>query len=342
MMRILISCLWLCLFGLFSCHSGSGPSAGLKQDNDTTRLRLEILNKQIGSDLSNPELYNKRAKCYLLDHQFDNALKDVNKAISLDGGKSAYFVTLSDIYLLMGKPEESRDALLKAVSKNSGDTDALLKLAKLYLIIKDYKNCYATVTQLLTIDDGNAGAYFTRAIGLLEQGDTVRAVTDLKKAVDKNQEYYEAYVQLGELYSLRKDPVAELYFKNALNLRPTSREALYMLGLYYQETGNYSGAIETYRFLASVDTAFREPSYNTGYIYLVYLKDFSKAAQFFSESIKKDPAYYEAYFNRGYAYELAGDYKKAREDYERSLKIHVNYDKAIEGLNRLDKIRVNK
>ena len=109
-----------------------------------------------------------------------------------------------------------------------------------------------------------------------------------------------------------------------------------MLGLQYQETGKYDKAIATYQILAKTDTAFREASYNQGYIYLVYLKDFQKAALFFTESIKKDPNYFEAYFNRGYAYELAGDRKKAYEDYQKSLKIKVNYDKAIEGLNRLD------
>jgi len=296
----------------------------------------------IDDDASNPELYNKRAKCYLLDHQFDKALKDVHKAISIDADKSSYYITLSDIFLLMGKPEDSKDALAKAIIKNPKDTDAFLKLAKLYLIVKDYKNCYATVKRLLEIDNGNAAAYFTRAIGLIEQGDTIHAVDDLKQAVDKNQEYYDAYIQLGELYAVKRDPMTELYFKNALKLRPVSREGLYMLGLHYQNTGKYGKAVATYQLLAKTDTSYREASYNLGYIYLVYLKDFNKAVQFFSESIKKDPGYFEAYFNRGYAYELTGDYEKASADYQKSLKIKVNYDKAIEGLNRLDKIRIKK
>lgn len=339
-MKILISCCLLCLFALSSCQNGGDPANRQLQGSDTTRLKLEILNQQIEADVTNADLYNKRAKFYLLDHDFDKALKDVRKAISIDDGKSSSYVTLSDIYLLMGKPEESRDALQKAIGKNPADVDALLKLAKLYLIIKDYKNCYLTVKQLLTIDKGNASAYFTRSIALLEQGDTVRAVDDLKQAVDNNQAYYEAYVELGELYAIKKDPMAGLYFNNALNLRPKSREALYMLGLFYQETGAFDKAIATYQRLAKADTAFRDASYNQGYIYLVYQKDFTKAAQLFSEAIKKDPGYYEAYFNRGYAFELAGDYKKAYEDYQTSLKIKVNYDKAIEGLNRLDKHKV--
>jgi tetratricopeptide (TPR) repeat protein len=330
------------LVALSSCQNGGETSGNQKQPADSAKVTLEMLNKQIEGDISNPELYNNRAKFYLLDHQFDKALNDVHKAISMDKGKSKFYVTLGDIYLLMGKPVECKDALIKAVSVNASDTDALLKLAKLYLVIKDYKNCYITVKQLLAIDNGNSYAYYTRAIGLLEQGDTIHAVDDLKQAVDKNQEYYEAYVQLGELYAVKKDQLAELYLKNALNLRPLSREALYMLGMFYQETGKYDKAIATYQALSQADTAFREAYYNTGYIYLVYLKQFSKAIRFFTESIQKDPEYVEAYFNRGYAYELSGDYKHAYEDYQKSLKLRVNYDKAIEGLNRLDRMMVKK
>ena len=342
-MKIIANVLLLSLLLLSACHSGrDGTAMNGKPGADSTRVKLETLNQQIDKDLSNPDLYNQRAKCFLIDHQFDKALKDINKAITLDGKKSGYYTTLSDIYLLMGKPDGSRDALTRAVEINPADKDALLKLAKLYLIVKDYKNCYTIVKQLLAIDNGNASAYFTRAIALLEQGDTIHAVGDLMQAVDKNQQYYEAYVQLGELYSVKKDPLAILYLKNALNLRPHSREALYMLGLFYQETGQYDNAIISYQQLARFDTAFREVPYNIGYIYLVYLKDFNKAATFFSESLKKDPRYYQAYFNRGYAYELAGEYKKAYDDYQASLKIEVNYDKAIEGLNRLDKHMVRK
>jgi tetratricopeptide (TPR) repeat protein len=192
------------------------------------------------------------------------------------------------------------------------------------------------------LDNTIASAYFTRAIGLLEQGDTNHAVTDLMQAVDKKQDYYEAYIQLGDLYSIKKDPMAEAYLKNALNIKPQSREALYMLGMYYQETSQYEKAIQVYLNLSKTDTAFREAPYNIGYIYLVYVKDFQKAIPFFTESIKKDPVFYQAYFNRGYAYELSGNYQKAIEDYQQSLKIHVNYEKAVEGLNRIDRIKVKK
>ena len=192
------------------------------------------------------------------------------------------------------------------------------------------------------MDPVNPRAYFIRAIALLEKGDTVRAADDLKKAVDQDQEFFDAYLELGELYSIKKDRIAADYLRNALNLRPESKEALYLLGMFYQENNQFDKALETYSILGKIDTTFRNVPYNTGYIYLVYLKDFQQAARFFSQAIKKDPGYAEAYYNRGYAYELSGQFDKAYSDYKMTLKLKTNYQKAIDGLNRLDKIKQKK
>jgi len=218
----------------------------------------------------------------------------------------------------------------------------LLKKAKLNLIAQDYRKTFESIKKLLAIDKINPDAYYTRGIAFLEYGDTAAAVNDLLKAVEQNQQYYEAYVQLGELYALRKDPMAEMYFRNALNIRPKSKEALYMLGMYYQETEKFDKAIAVYQNFAQADTTVRNAPFNIGYIYLVYLKDFKKAASFFTLAIERDSTYFEAWYNRGLAYELMGDFDKAYKDYQVTLKIETNYPKAIEGLNRLDRIRLNR
>lgn len=336
---LLVSGLLLLL--LSGCGTGNQPDDEKAAAGDSTAVSLETLNKQIQSEPRNADLLHQRALLLMKRSDFNGALQDIHQALSIGPVKSSYYVTLSDIYLFTGRPDNTKETLIKAVSFDPKDTEARLKLAKLYLIMQDYSNCYLTVKQLLEIDPSNAAAYYTRAIALLEKGDTVTAVTDLKKAVENNQEYYEAHVQLGELYAVKKDGLAELYFQNALNIRPQSREALYMFGMFYQETGRYDRAIVVYHNLAKSDTAFREAPYNLGYIHLVYLQDFNKAIGYFTDAIQRDPNFFQAFYNRGYAYELMKNYAKAREDYQKTLKIEVNYNKAIEGLNRLDKLRVN-
>lgn len=328
------------LLAAASCNSGSVDNAA--GSSDTTAMDVESLTRRIGEDPENADLYRQRALQYMLEKKFDKALTDIRQSITLKPRDPAHYLTLADIYLLMGQIINSREALTKALGLDPENRDALLKMAKLCHVERDYKGCYSYVAKLLELDRTYAAAYYTRAVALIEQGDTVRAAEDLKQAVDYNQDYYEAYVQLGELYSVKKDPMAELYFRNALNIRPTSREALYNLGLFYQETGKYDKAIQTYQALAKADTSNRDAYHNTGYIYLVYLNDYRKAISFFDDAVKRDPGFYEAWFNKGYAHELLGEYEQAAGDYHTALKIKVNYDKAVEGLNRIDRITLGK
>ena len=338
--RILI-CLAISFLALFACNRG-GDGSKPKNAADSARMVLENLNRQIADDDNNPALYQARAQFYLIDRQFDNALKDMNKVISLDPKNPDYFVTLSEIYLLMGQVNEASIALTKALDLDPAGNLALLKLAKLNLIIRNYPKTFEYIHKVLSNSEVNPEAYFIRAIALLESGDTGKAVVDLQKAVDQNQGYYDAYIKLGELFSLRKDAIAADYLKNALAIRPESKEALYLLGMFYQETNQAYKAIETYKRLQKVDNTLRNAPYNAGYVYLVYLKDYPSAISSFTEAIKTDSSYYEAYFNRGYAYELMGSYDHATADYKKALKIEVNYPNAVEGLNRLDHLKVRK
>jgi tetratricopeptide (TPR) repeat protein len=307
--------------------------------SDTTKLVLADINKKIEKDPENADLYNNRARYYMFESQFDLALKDINKTITLSPNNPAYYLTLSDVYLVMGKPTNCGDALKKALSLDPKNNPALLRMAKLNLIIKEYKTSMEFIRKALDVEPVNPQAYFTKALVLLETGDTVKAVEDLKKAVDQKQEYFEALMELGELYSMKKDQMAADYFKNALKIKPDSKEALYMLGMFYQESGQYENAIKTYTSLSLIDTTFRNAPYNMGYIYLVYMKDVKKAIVYFTKALQKDPGYFEAYYNRGFAYELDGQYKNASLDYQKTLAIKTNYEKAIDGLNRLDKFK---
>jgi len=333
--------LFFSLLALLACNRG-GDGFKSKNSIDSARLVLENLNQKIAEDEKDPDLYQARSKFYLSDHQFDNALKDINKAISLDPKKPNHYVALSEIYLLMGQIQDATDALTKALNLDPSSNLALLKMAKLNLIIRNYPKTYEYIQKVLSLKEMNPEAYFIRAITFLETGDTGKAVVDLRKAIDQNQGYYEAYLQIGQLFSMKNDPIAADYLKNALSLRPNSKEALYSLGMFYQKTNQYYKAIEVYKRLQKADTAFRNAPYNIGYIYLVYLKDYPLAISFFSTAIKKDSAYFEAFFNRGYAFELMGNYENASADYKQALKIEVNYPNAVEGMNRLDHLRIRK
>lgn len=316
------------------CGSGNPKEKG--SSNDTQGITIGQLDRDVADDPDNPRVYHERARYYYVTRDLDKAVVDVRKAISLNEKEPSFYLTLSDILLLQGKPDESKTVLEKALSLDPGSNKTLLKLAKLNLIMKEYGVCFDYVNKALATEKTNPEAYFIRALGLLEKGDTNRAIGDLMKAVDQDQKYFEGYMQLGDLYALRTDPMTASFYTNAVNIRPTSKEALYKLGMFYQETGEFEKAIEAYGRLMQVDSAFRNAPYNIGYIYLVYLNDLGKSVEYFTKAVLVDPGYFEAWYNRGYAHELMGAFDKAKADYKQALSIEVNYPKAVDGLNRLD------
>jgi tetratricopeptide (TPR) repeat protein len=155
--------------------------------------------------------------------------------------------------------------------------------------------------------------------------------------VYQDQDFFDAYLQLGLIFSSKKNPLAAEYFNTAINIQPENILPYYSLGLFYQENGQLQKALSTYRMILEMQPNHVNTLYNIGYINLVYLQDFGKAVEYFTLVIELEPSYSEAYYNRGYAYEMLGEYGQARGDYKKTLEIKTNFQKAIDALNRLDR-----
>jgi tetratricopeptide (TPR) repeat protein len=323
-----------------SCRSTSEKKPTEAQNAaEKSDVQIEALNANIHSDSLNPENYYQRSKYYLEQKDINKALSDINKAIQLDENNSDYFVELSDIYLAMGRVPNCLESLKKAEKLDPANNDAMLKMAEVYLILKDYPTTFEYTKKALDHDLINPVAHFIRGYAYMELGDTTLAIKNFQAAADQDQNYYDAYIELGSLYSTLKNPLATGYLQTATRIDPNRGEGYYLLGLAYQEQENIPKAVETYEKLLVISPDFKEAHYNMGFINLVYINDFETAIRYFTKAISLDPKYTDAYFNRGYSYELKGDYKNARKDYEKALDLVPNYERSILGLNRLDSIQ---
>ncbi len=337
-MKILSNTVLLLVAVLFFACGGHQKGKDESVKTDSLPADLAALSKKIADDPNNAKLYDQRASYYLQNKDLDKALADANKAIILDPKTSGYYLTLSDVYFAGGKITKCQDALTKACEINPEDKDAFLKLAELFYYMKDYKKTFENTSKALKIDNLSAKADFINGMALKDMGDTVKAVKSFERAIEKDQQYFHAYMQLGLLYAAKHSRLAIDYFNNALNLNPKSTEALYALAFFYQENGDYNKAIEKYTMITQIDPKYKQAYYNLGYIHLVYLQVYDVAIKHFTAALQIDPNYAEALYNRGYCYELLGNVNYARADYQQALKIRTNYQRAIDGMNRLDRI----
>lgn len=326
----------LFIFFIFSCNTNNKKVDSEDAESIAQPNPLSELNQKIATDNDNDNLYIQRADYYLSVNKVDSALRDILIAIDIDADNTNHFITLSDAYLVMGNPDKCLDALDRALALDAQNKEALLKKAQLYMIMRDYDNTYSTIAKLIAIDNINPIAYFIRSMALIEEFDTLNAIKNLQVAIDQDQEFFDAQLQLGILFASQKNPIAVNYLQNAIRIMPRAIEAYYQLALFFQENGRTESAIQTYNSILDINPDYVPVLYNLGYIQLVYKQDFAKAIDYFTQTIQIAPGYVEAYFNRGYSYELMGKKDLARMDYQEALKLSSNYPMAIEGMNRLD------
>lgn len=323
---------------LISCNTNYVSQTEISQAKDTA-LSIDGITEMIRKDPDNSELFNKRAEIYFALGDVKNAVTDAENALRIDSLKPEYYFSLAEYSIFAAKSEIARDALLRCIRIFPENAEAHLKLAEVYLYVREYQKSMEMLKIAENIDKQIGYTYFIKSIIYKELGDTSRAIENLLITVEKEPDFYNAYMMLGLIHASMKDSLAKSFYESAISIAPMSVEAHYGLAMYYQESGKYQEAIEIYGKISVIDSLYPYSYFNTGYIQLEYLNEYDKAVLSFSKAIDFFPEYFEAIYNRGRAYELLNKYDLARNDFNKALEIKPNYELSIDGLNRLDALK---
>lgn len=305
-------------------------------DTSTSGKKISELDLKIQADPANAALYNDRAKLYMQRHEFEKAALDVKKVLGLDTTKAAYFITLSDLSLAANKPGVAKAALEKCLSLEPKNKEGNMKLAELYFIARQYDKVFKYLNDILKVDIHNPKAYFMKGMAYKEMGDTAKSISSFQTAIEQDAKYYDPFMQLGIIYTIKNNKLALQYFNGAINVDPRSEEALYGRGMWYQEhQHDYDKAIQDYTSITLLNPKNKNAHFNLGYIHYQYLKVNDQAIKHFTDAINADPSYAEAIYNRGLCYETVGNLVMAKEDYEAALRIQPTYALAADGLSRV-------
>jgi len=296
---------------------------------------LAELCRKIDKSPKNSDLYQQRAEYYYRNNKIDDALADILHAIKLDNTKSAYYVSLADVYLSKAETDLVEEKLKKAISIDNNN-EAYLKLAELYLYQYMYAECDEMLETAIRLQNHNPKAFLTRAILLKEKGDTVGWLRMMQLVIDQDPREVLAYSDLAFHFQEKLNPLAISYYKNALEITPNDKILNYNLGKLYQDLGEIELAKEQYRNLLAIDPRSYPAYNNLGYIAFYFEDNYAEAVHYYSKAIELDSSYFQAWCNRGLAYEYMDEYENARADYLRCLKINPHYESAIKALNNID------
>ena len=334
---ILVTVYWL-LFAVFSsCGNGEDDKQSVSS-NDSTPSDIRAINEKINSDRNNPDLYFQRAKAYFAHKDFETAISDMQIVLKIDSTKPDYYMFLSDLYFTQNKTRDTRDMLRKAISLDTSNSQALMKYSQLFYLLRKYDTAIFFINRSLHYDNANAVANFQKGMILKEAGDTAKAISSFQSAVEFNQKYYDAYMQLGLLFSVKKNPLAIDYFNNALKIDSNSIEAHYAKGKFLQIAGDYENALSEYNSILVISPEHQDATFNIGAIYYEQ-KKYDEAMQQFETTIKRDQNFFRGYYGRGRCFEAKGEKQKAMDDYKHCLALKPDYELAA---IQLDIIRKKK
>ncbi len=334
-MKTILFLISYCLL-FVACNSHQENSI---QNNTTDTLdavqRILFLNEKIKLEPNNSTLYFQRAQIYFESKDLESSMNDVNRALKLDSSNADFYLLLADIYFIKKEGTKAKETLNKCLEVDSKKTEAYLKLSEIYFLVEQYGKSIENINSALKIDVHNAKAYFMKGMNYKYAGDTTNAISSMQTAVEQNNDYYDAFMQLGLIFSAKNDSLAIHYYDNALRIQSLSTEAQYAKSLYLQEHGQPEKAIEGYQKILETDKNNFVAYFNIGYVNLVYLENFSHAKESFTRAIELNPKYFEAFCNRGITYEKTNDLKNAESDFRKALEIKPDYVPAAKGISRV-------
>lgn len=288
---------------------------------DSTEKQLQVLTKRIAEDPNDPSLLYQRSLIYYRLQNLYKGLEDIIRAISIDSSEVKYHLLLADFYYADNRIGEARECIEKGLKLNPDDVNANIRMGELMYYLTDYVQMFSHLDVALKQDPYNAKIYFIKGMGFKEMGDTNLAISSFSTTIEQDPDYFDAYMQLANIYAAKHNPIAIQYYNNAIQINPLMIEAHYGLAYYLQENGKPDDAIKIYTDLLSIDPTNAVACHNIGYIFLFFKNDPTAAIQWFNRSASLNPKVANTYYHRGYAYEVLKDYVKARENYNLALEI---------------------
>jgi tetratricopeptide (TPR) repeat protein len=285
------------------------------------------------------EEYFVRASAYLENQMIDSAFFDIFAALKLDTTKAKYYVLLSDLYFSQRETDLTEEMLEKAIVKDPKYNEAYLKLAELYFFLRMYPEANAKLDQALSLTAYNPKAHLIRSYILKDQGNISEAKRMLQLCIDQNPKEIKAFLELGYLYQMENNPIGIRFYQNVLDIDPYHFEANHNMALFYQDHGEYDKAMNQYKIILQADPTNKYALHNMGWIYMEGEGKHEEAVVFFTKALESDSTFVQAVCNRGVAFENLKQYDNARQDFQYACKLEENFEPALRGLNRLDKLK---
>lgn len=323
------------LVGVVSCWVGAVGCDAPPQDASVVEATVleadtgwNALTTRIAENLNSPQPYVDRAVWATQQGQFEGAIADLDLALRADSGFAPAWEYKAELLYTARNFEATLQTLNQCVRYAPTSTACRLRRAELNIHLGQVERAFADLNESLRLNDQLHEAYWMKGKLYEGLGNLELARSSFATAVEVRPDFYDGFIALGLFCASQGDPLAEEYYRSAIELKPRSVEAHYNLAMHLQERGDLEAALATYDQIMELDPNNATAPFNQGYIHLEYRQDYEAAVAAFSAALERLPYYQQAFYNRGLAQESLGALDEALADYNSALELKPDYTEA--------------
>ena len=268
-----------------------------------------------------PFAYNNRGLAFRERGQFDLAMEDFNKAITLDPTFANAYTSRGWTFKDMGQIDRAMDDYNRAISLDPTRYIAYNNRGMVYRETGRIDSALSDFTASIALNPSFAQAYTNRGLAFGQVGQLDRALEDYTAAITADPYFSNAYNNRGLVYERTGllDQALE-DFNAAIRLDPSGVEAYNNRGLVYEDLGRFDRAIEDYTTAIEL-----KPddylSYSNRGIALGKMGRFDKAVEDHTKAITLKPEFVKGYLDRGNCYREHGNLELAVRDYQKACQL---------------------
>jgi tetratricopeptide (TPR) repeat protein len=251
-----------------------------------------------------PILFNLLGACHAACGNLELAIKNCNKATSLNPDYAEAYFNLGGIYHQLNKLDESIDNLNKAISIDPEFPEVYNNLGKIFQEIFKPLDALEQFENALKYNPDFPEAHFNLGVTLNSLDRKSEAVEHFEQCIDLNPNSILAMNNLGKTFKeLGKLSLAEDCFKNIIELDSEFAEAHNNLGAVFQDLGLLNDAIQCYE--NSISIAPNSTTLNNLGIVFQELGRLDEAAKSFQKAILLNSDSVDSYHNLSYLTNLS-------------------------------------
>jgi len=266
-----------------------------------------------------------KGQAFFSKGNLDSAQFYYYKILESDSNNITAINQLAEIHFRKVEIGKSLELFNKSISIDSTNEEAYFKIAEIKLFLGDYKSVFKNINKGLRINDRKPEAYFMKGVGYKHVGDTNKAISSFKTAIELKHDFAKVYYELGLLLTLQNDPLAIEYYKRGIELTPKDAGLKYSIAWSYDWFNKFREADKAYNNVVREFTFYIEAKSNYA-IFKYKMNQIDTALLLCNQVLKNDSLNYSMLNLKGTILKEKGQLNKLQKINDKLILINSQLD----------------